>query len=389
MLQIMKKLFLVTVCLFVVTCFCKAQNLNYFTSQQARDSITKALKNSIHQTLELPFTERYFPKYNGSYWAMQIMLYKPTNYAKKLPAQIKGLPQAPAYFQYSFLEMLYTLYPKQFAYNVKAIWHQLATSKNKALALEYLAQAALFPKIVDTSSFTKTQYYQCYKDNWNKKNKLKLPKKSECLNANFLPNEDVLISFQSNNRNIPGYLQFRTKNHTWLLNSNQKNVKHTQLARSISNLPYYLTNGNTPQGLYKIIGIDTSDNAWIGQTPNLQIRLPFEDELTQFFSNDTNYQYQYNVLLGSLQKFTQLQQTFIAGKLGRSEIIAHGTAINPNYYKHKTYYPCTPSLGCLCSPEIYNKEGYLIESHQQNFMKFIINKTIKPKWLLVIEVSDL
>ncbi len=384
----MKKPFLFFTCFSFVVCLSTAQNLNHFTSQKARDSVTKALKESIHQTLELPFTERYFPKYKASFWAMQLMLYKPKNYAKQLANQIKILPQAPAYLQYSFLEMLYTLYPQKFVHQVQTIWHQLAASKNKALALEYLAQATVFPKITD-SGFIQTQYYTCYKERWNKKNQLKLPSKKECLNKNFLPNEDIVISFQSRNRNIPGYVQFRTKNHTWLRNANNRIVMHTQLARSISNLPYYLTNGNTPQGLYKVVGIDTSSNTWIGQTSNLQMRLPFEEESTHFFGSDSNYLHQYNLFLGSLQQYTQLQESFVAGQLGRTEIIAHGTTINPNYYKGKIYYPCTPSLGCLCSPEIYNDEGALIKSKQQQFMQFIIQEKIKPKWLLVVEVRDL
>lgn len=385
----MNKHFILLISLCFVFTQTQSQTNNYFTSQEARDSITKALKNSVNETLQLPFIERYFPKYKGSYWAMQLMLYKPANYSKQLPFQIKQLPQTAAYFQYSFLEMLYTIYPKQYAKNVLSVWKELANAKVKALALEYLAQASIFPKIADTSVLAKTQHFNCYKKRWGKEKSIQLPTKANCLSKGFLPNQDVVISFQSTNRNKPGYVMFRTKNHTWLKNKKGGIAKYTQLARSVSDLPYYLTNGNTPQGLYKIIGTDTSDNAWIGQTTNLQIRLPFEEEPSSFFGADTNYKNSYMQLLGGLQKFYQLQESFIAGQLGRSEIIAHGTTINPAYYTSKTYYPCTPSLGCLCSPEVYSKNGELINSQQAEFMKQILQQKVNAKWLLVIEVSDL
>lgn len=167
-----------------------------------------------------------------------------------------------------------------------------------------------------------------------------------------------------------------------------KPLKFKQLARSISNLPYYLTNGNTPQGLYKIMGVDTSDNEFIGPTTNIQIRLPFEEQdSSTYFGVDTNYQTAYNKLLGNLVKYSGLQEAFIAGKLGRSEIIAHGTTINPAYYKGKNYYPCTPSLGCLCTPEIWDDKGRLVESDLQKLTQLILNKTINPSWLLVVNIA--
>ena len=180
----------------------------------------------------------------------------------------------------------------------------------------------------------------------------------------------------------------RKANGTWLSNNNKQPIRFKQLARSISNLPYYLTNGNTPQGLYKLVGVDTSDNDFIGPTTNIQIRLPFEEEdKTIFFGADTNYQAAYNSMLGKLAKYKGLQEAFVAGKLGRSEIIAHGTTINPEYYKGKKYYPCTPSLGCLCTPEIWDKNGKLVQSDLQKLTQLILNKTVNPNWLLVVNIA--
>jgi hypothetical protein len=90
-----------------------------------------------------------------------------------------------------------------------------------------------------------------------------LPKKKDFLNPQFLSGQTVLCSFQSTNRDEPGYLMIRNAKGKWRTDENNVPLKFPQLARSITNLPYYLTNGNTPQGLFKITGLDTSNNNWI------------------------------------------------------------------------------------------------------------------------------
>ena len=52
-----------------------------------------------------------------------------------------------------------------------------------------------------------------------------------------------------------------------------------QLARSCSNMPGYITNGNTPQGIFKIFGLDVSKSSMIGPTTNIQMVLPYENSI--------------------------------------------------------------------------------------------------------------
>jgi hypothetical protein len=217
-----------------------------------------------------------------------------------------------------------------------------------------------------------------------------LPSKKDFLDSSFLPNQTVLCSFQSTDRNEPGYLMIRLANGTWLKNEKNEELKFPQLARSISNLPFYLTNGNTPQGLYKVTGIDTSDNNWIGPTTNLQMIMPFENNTSDFFGTVTAYESYYTNLLGThLQQFIGLKECYWAGKIGRTEIIAHGTTINPEYYKQHSYYPHTPSLGCLCAPELWDEKGERTYSVQEMWIQYIIRKTFQPSYLIVAEVTDL
>ncbi len=374
--------------IFCVQLFAQQKVQFSFTKREYRDSITISLKKQVKETISLPLSEENYKKWAGAFWAMELMLYQPAGYERTVLLQLKMIEKTSPDFQRSFLEMLYTLYPKQFGIDLKAIWKKLSGDKVKAMALEYMALAGIFPVIDQTESFYLSGYYSFYKKRWQQQ-KEQLPSKKDFLQADFLPGQNVLCSFQATNRDKPGYLQFRTGAGKWLTDDKGRILKFPQLARSITNLPYYLTNGNTPQGLFRITGIDTSDNNWIGPTTNLQMIMPFENGPAIFFGADTSFTIFYYKLLGPLSKFTSLWQSYEAGKTGRSEIIAHGTTIDPQFYIKQKYFPCTPSLGCLCSPETWNDNGERMYSAQSDWIKLLLALKSQPVYIIVSEVKDL
>jgi hypothetical protein len=381
-------------CLLFIVCFVcveivSAQKIFPFASKHVRDSVTAQLKQQIHRTIQLPLNDSTAQKWMSTFWAMEIMLYKPAGYEEKISLHLSRLSQMGPGFQRAFFEMLYTLYPTEFDVEVQPIIKQLKSEKVKAMALEYLALSGKSAFIDPSDKFLQSDYYRHYKY-MRSKTQQALPSKKDFLDASFLPNQTVLCSFQSSYRNIPGYLMIRLPNGEWMKNEKNEALKFPQLARAISNLPFYLTNGNTPQGLYKITGVDTSDNNWIGPTTNLQMIMPFENNTSDFFGTATNYELFCKNLLGNqLSTYKGLWETYWAGEIGRTEIIAHGTTINPEYYKNQNYFPHTPSLGCLCSPEQWDENGKLINSSQAVWMKYIMQLQNLPAYLIVAEVSDL
>jgi hypothetical protein len=364
----------------------KAQTVFPFAAQPARDSVIADMRAQVERTAALPLARQHFSEWGGALWAMELMLYRPTGFDKKVPAHLTALPQASAGLQTAYLEMLYALYPGQFAQQLLTVWPRLKTDKAKAIALEYLAKANLWPPIPHTDAFYNSAYYPLYQQRW-KSAKPQRPKLQYLLHKGFLPGQDVLVSVQSADRNRPGYLMVRRSNGQWLADAKGKPLRFVQLARSISNLPYYITNGNTPQGLFRITGTDTSENNWIGPTPNLQLVMPFEQAPVAFFGDTANARAQYAQLLGPLAKFAGLMESYEAGKIGRTEIIAHGTVIPPQFYKGQPYFPCTPSLGCLCSPESWDAKGLRTHSVQQQWMDVLVQHHIKAQWLVVAEVQ--
>ena len=158
-------------------------------------------------------------------------------------------------------------------------------------------------------------------------------------------------------------------------------------------MPGYITNGNTPQGIFKMNGFDTSINYFIGSTTNIQLAMP--NEYNRSFINgdivDTTWtleQYK-NLLPPNLQNYKPLYGTFYAGKAGRTEIIAHGTTVNPAYYSSNSFYPHTPTMGCLTSVEIWNnKTGLLQKSNQQKLTAALQKNGGAFGYLIVIELDN-
>jgi hypothetical protein len=202
--------------------------------------------------------------------------------------------------------------------------------------------------------------------------------------------QKLIYSFQHRNRDLPGLAVVQLEDGRFARDDKGKLIMVPQLARSASNLPYFLTNGNTPQGIYSILGIGVSRNNFIGPTPNLQLIMPNESYWASFFHepmDTTDIAEAYKSLLpASWENHGGMQESFIAGKAGRTEIIAHGTTIDPAYFAGKKYYPVSPTLGCLCAREIWDPAtGKLKESDQLKLVNAFLQTPGTKGYFMVID----
>jgi hypothetical protein len=84
-----------------------------------------------------------------------------------------------------------------------------------------------------------------------------------------------------------------------------------------------------------------------------------------------------------------MQEAFIAGKAGRTEIIAHGTTIDPDYFTDQPFYPISPTLGCLCSEELWNaNNGKLALSEQLKLVNTFLRSPGDKGYLFVINLDN-
>ena len=139
-------------------------------------------------------------------------------------------------------------------------------------------------------------------------------------------------------------------------------------------------------------GFDVSMSSFIGPTANIQLSMPVETSIQNFLCDsaisDTiwNIDYYKQLIPPGLKDYLPLYYSYYAGLAGRTEIIAHGTTIDPNIYLNKPYFPLTPSQGCLCTKEIWN--GKRLESDQQKLVNALLKAGGANGYCVVIELND-
>ena len=215
--------------------------------------------------------------------------------------------------------------------------------------------------------------------------------------------QKTIYSFQRWDRDYPGMAIVQGEDGAFVRDAQGRVQVFQQLARSGSDLPYFITNGSTPQGIYSIQGTDVSRIGFIGPTPNIQLLMPFEDPWKKYFhlEGDTTVdatmgQPSFDSLQAYLQllppdwrNHTPMMEAWSAGRIGRTGIIAHGTTIDPEYFKDKPFYPLTPTMGCLCAKELWNNtSGHPLVSEQLNLVSAYLSAPGKKAYLYVINIDD-
>jgi hypothetical protein len=308
--------------------------------------------------------------------------------------------------QRALLEVAYGLYPKKFYTEMLDIMQNSTHPKNFAMAACYVYRA--YP----TESGRKAIQQKASSLNYTKEGQsLMIYNLLRYINTNAvqpaLPDPDslfahqqvhkykVIYSFQSLNRDIPGLAIVQNPDGSFVKDDSGKLKTFRQLGRSASNLPWFLTNGSTPQGLYSITGTGFSKNPFIGPTPNLQMVMMNEVNppiFTHYFPpvfNAPPEKLYRSYFPANWQEWAGLMEAYDAGKIGRTEIIAHGSTIDPDWYEGKPYYPLTPTMGCLCGREIWDKKnGKIASSDQLDLVNAFIETPGSQGYLFVINVDE-
>ncbi len=214
----------------------------------------------------------------------------------------------------------------------------------------------------------------------------------------FLP---VVYSFQRNDRTRIGLAMVRGTDGQFIRNADGGYFNIPHLAMALTNLPGTITNGNTPQGLFTIVGTGTAKNQWIGPTPYLESKVPVEATTVEFDHAQlgtvtgqvaqpwTMSKYE-SFLPTSWRNYFPFKEAFFAGLAGRDEMLLHGTTINPDYYQGASFYPGTPSAGCLVAFETWSKQdGRLQTSNQLSLLKAFTRDGIDRGYLVVVELDDI
>ena len=378
-----------------------------YTTDAARAKLKERLiKNSITKNLSLPLSDSTEENWEDAFDAMEVMEYNTPFTKSKVHAAFDSVEVRSIPFQRALLEVAYTNYPGQFHLQTQKLLNQTFDPRIFAMCAEYLIQnkkdsisrnrisKKLFEKFgdsVSTNPLLNSLWERLEKPASKKIYTVKEVLK-EILNKDFLPNQIVMYSFQRKDRDYPGMVLLRNADGDFIKDS-LGNIFHIpQLARSITNLPGYLRNGNTPQGIFRMYGFGVSMSSFIGPTANVQMGMPVELSLQKFFDDSTisdtawTIDWYQKLIPNKLKNYLPLYESYYAGLIGRSEIIAHGTTIDPTFYFGKTYYPLTPTQGCLCTKEIWN--GKRLESDQQKLVNGLLKAGGANGYCVVIELDN-
>lgn len=402
-----------TLLFLVIACFLfkvQAQE-NLYTSYTTDAGRAKLYRNlmsvSINKNLSLALSDSTEEKWQEAFSALELLQYRSAWMDDRVSKAFDSVAYRSAVFQASLLELAYSNYPESFTAQVTYLLGETNDPKVFSLSAEYLLRQRhdkdmvlrigraiknKFPVIEETNPFVSTlnmrlsEFLQPFPSLANH------PYFTDILNKEFLAGKTVMYSFHRKNRDYPGVTVIRNKDGSFIKDSTGMIFNIPQLARSITDLPYYLSNGNTPQGLFIMKGFNVSRSNFIGPTANVQLAMPVEENIASFLNDsdivDTTWQpgYYARLLPARLVSYRPLYESYYAGLAGRREIIAHGTTVDPEYYKNRPWYPCTPSQGCLSAKELWN--GKRIESDQQKLVYALLSAGGAHGYCVVLEIDD-
>ncbi len=372
-----------------------------FTTEKNRTKEYRNLVNSINKNLSYDLSDSTEENWQNAFYALELLNYHSPWIDNRIRLAFVSIEKRSYSFQRAFLELIYANYKAVFIKQITTFLKQTKHPKLLAMCAEYLflhsgkeKNAALISKKIeeltsDTAVLNPEPFFTILQNKLGA-GKIQRPALHDLLSSSFLKDEIILFSFQRKNRNYPGIAMVREKDGRFTKDQTGNYFSVPQLARSMSNMPGYLTNGNTPQGIFRMTGLAISKSNFIGPTTNIQMIMPFEipegepDSVSEIFAK--NYA---TLLPVSWQKYEPAYEVYFAGLAGRTEIIAHGTTVNPDYYSNQPYFPISPTQGCLCTKEIWSSaDGRRIESDQQNLIDALVLAGGAKGYCVVIELDD-
>ncbi|MBD2102081.1 hypothetical protein [Leptolyngbya sp. FACHB-261] len=230
-----------------------------------------------------------------------------------------------------------------------------------------------------------------------------LPPLADLLAYQIAPGELQLYVLCRPNRAVACTTLLKDRTGQFVRDNNNQLWSVPLLTRSLHDLRWNFTRGNTPLGIHRIEStVERTDPKFFrafGQFPLVQLFVPFENGVKAFLPG------QPGAFTGSLQAYTALlppswrnyspiQQSYWAGRLGRSLFRIHGTGDAPSFFsgsqRNLDTRDWSLAIGCLSVRELYDETGAL----QQADMPRILNALAQAGgtnftgYLIAVELPD-
>jgi len=371
-----------------------------FVVEKRRDVVEAAFAHPLDASAE--------DNWPGAFWAAEILNDRSDLTRQAFATAFASWGDRSPGFRRAALEGVHALFPGEFSKEALEVLPVAKSEREFAMAAWHAVRAnsANAPAILaELSSNTKLKqsdprlvHLRWYLERIESGHPLspQRPPLADLLKHDFGGARPVLVSFQRPNRLYPGLATVRDKTGRFVRNADGSIYHVKQLALAMSNMPGTITNGNTPQGLHSIAGIAYTENLFMGPSPFLHSRLPMEADLLDFrhlpACEDGGFEWteaDYLALLPpSWREDFPIREAWLAGQAGRSEIVIHGSTVDPEPWRDAPFYPLTPSLGCLCTYEEWSAEsGKALKSDQLPLVEAFVNAGGPRGYLLVVELD--
>lgn len=378
------------------------------TSTKRAEFFRSVRGQKIPEGFAKPIARETAEQWKGAFWGMLVLRERSDVTRRGCAEFLAHFNDAPSDVQRQGLEAVYGIYPDEFISEVAAILPGIEQPKLFAMAALYLARAdstrraslveAMKQEFPDWVS-NPILFMLHHNLTIDTREELKArPPLAQLFAAPMAKNHPVIFSVQRLDRRHPGLAVLRMSDGRFLRNADGTIFHIPQMALSDSNLPGYITNGCTPEGIFSIQGTGVSQgNVFIGKTPFLWSVVPFEVPQEDFLHAGKGDAAQpamemdvYTALLPeSWRGYAPIREAWYAGKAGRNEMLIHGTTIDPEIHRGQPWYPYSPSLGCLTALEIWSPEdGHALLSDQLSLLNAFLSSGTDKGFLVVVDIDD-
>ena len=376
-----------------------------FTTEKSRTNYYRTLvSDDIQKNLSTILTDSAAEnKWQKAFTAMERVQYKSPWVSNRLHEASDKLIARGISFQQAFIELVYGMYPGEYPQQVISVFETTEDAKTFILCAEYLLQdnnndhTKRYIQTIYNKKTRPTTFIAACKPLLDKFQEAQgpVPPIRTLLHAKFFEGSVIVFSIQRKNRDYPGIVVIRLADGKFYRNSNKTIYHLPQLARTITKLPYYVNNGNPPQGIYKIKGYDTTYNdMYSGPTESIELAMPFQIKVAEYspkIKNSVPWHIAYYRTLLPLdwQTYSPIYEAFYTGLGSHNRVLAQGSTINADYYKGKPYYPLTPSTGGLTTKESWGKaDGRRVQSDQWSLVSTLKKIAGPYAYYVIVEIDD-
>lgn len=373
-----------------------------YALKASRDEFKIDLGNKVNYLFRLQLDRTSEAEWISTFREIGLMKYRSDKVHDRLVKASGYSHSSSIKFQRALVEVILSLYSNEFMETVDSLFK----TTNDATLFSYCVN---YFSINPKSNYTNKYFLEQIKirfPNWESIPQLKFlkyyllnekpgtPSLTDLLSYNVQDGKTIIYSLHRKDRKYPGITIIKKPDGSFVQNPDSSIFYVEQLALSSSGLPGYLSQGNSPQGIFSIVGFYVSPTPSIGPTPNVLTRIPYEVDIDLFYHGKVesinwlikDYQ---NLLPKSWQEYLPIYEAFYAGKTGRRKIVMHGSVDDLNFYKNEPYSPLTPSKGCLTTKEVWSeKTGKSIESDQAKLMNAFFSTGQLKGFLVVLDIDD-